>query len=239
MRKIRIRILLMMYRRKEILKAVALAIYIKRHTTSSTVANWSISKLARLAGINPATVKKRLAILRELGLVEEQGKRLVFTRLRSSCDRNNLDISNIQDGKVKDIEKSLAALLIVIIQRQKEYANLQLQRANNGVSLKDIKKARRERKLYGWRPSFVDHGLSYQGIARRLGVCVKTAFDIVKFGVECGFFQKLTHFFRLFVPAAAKMKEVPQGYTFISRNTGGIYKVFANTYVLCPTYQLR
>lgn len=223
-----------MYCHRDILKAVALSIFIKRHTTSSLIKYWSVNKIHSLTGLSARTIKKRLQTLRSLGLVKECGGHLLFVAMKSSCNRNNIDISQINDTTVKDVERSLMALLIALIQRQKDYANLQLQRAHNGKTISEVKHGVRESKLYGWFGSFVEHGLSYKGIAKRLGVCVKMAFDIVKFGVSCGFFKKISHFMcQLGSKGAANLKEVPQGWTFISKK-GNLYKVTANTYVLSP-----
>lgn len=227
-----------MYYHKEILKAVALAIYIKENTTSSLVKNWTVNKLRKISKISASTLKKRLQILRELNLVKECGKHLLFVNMKSSCNRNNIDISTIEYTSVKEIEKSLSALLIVLIQRQKDYANLQLQHAHNGKTIKEVKQGMRESKLYGWFGFYVENGLSYEGIAKRLGICIKTAFETVKFGVKHGFFSKVSHFLCVWGSKGANLlNEVPQGYTFISKK-GNLYKVSANTYVLSPCFAL-
>lgn len=226
-----------MFRRKDILKAVALAIYVKEHSTSSLVKNWSVNKIHSLSGLGATTVKKRLQTLRLLDLTKECGPHLLFARLKSSCDRNNIDIPATGNASVKEIEKCLMALLVALIQRQKDYVNLQLQRVNNGMSLKDIKKARRERKRYGWRSFFEENGLSYKGIAKRLGICVKTAFEVVKFGIRKGFFKKISHFLCLRDRGAANLTEVPDGWTFISKK-GNLFKVFSNTYILSRRFSI-
>lgn len=228
-----------MYHHKEILKAVALSIYIKEHTASSLIKNWNVRKIASLGKINPATAKKRLQTLKQIGLVREQGGHLLFIKMKSSCNRNNIDISLAKTASVKEIEKSLMALLVVLIQRQKDYANLQLQHAHNGKTIKEVKKGMRESKLYGWLGLYVEHGLSYKGIAKRLGVCVKTAFDVVKFGVKHGFFVKVSHFYAFGgSKGASNLKEVPQGFTFISKK-GNLFKVLANTYSLAPRFAIH
>lgn len=238
MDKIRVKILFQMYHHKDILKAVALAIYIKEHTTSSLIKDWTVNKISRLSNVSASTIKKRLKTLKELHLVKECGKHLLFINMKSSCNRNNIDISTIKSTSVKDLEKSLMALLVVLIQRQKDYANLQLQHAHNGKTINEVKKGMRESKLYGWFGSYVEHGLSYQGIAKRLGICIKTAFETVRFGVQHGFFSKISHFMCVFGSTGASLlKEVPQGFTFISKK-GNLYKVSANTYVLSQSFAL-
>lgn len=238
MENIRVKLLLQMYHHKDILKAVALSMYIKVHTTSSLIKDWSVYKICKLTGLSQGTVKKRLHTLFDLGLVKEEGSHLLFGRMKSSCNRNNIDISTIDYTSVKEIEKGLNALLVVLIQRQKDYANLQLQRAHNGKTLKEVKKGMRESKVYGWQGPYVEHGLSYMGIAKKLGVCVKTAFEIVKYGVMRGFFRKVSHFMCFFgSKGASNLDEVPQGFTFISKK-GYLYKVTANTYTLSSAFAL-
>lgn len=238
MDKIKVNILLKMYRHRDFLKAVALAIYIKRHTTSSTVKNWTVNKLHEITKLSATTIKKRLPILLNCGLVERQGKNkqhLCFGKMKSSCDRNNIDISAIKADTVKDIENSLLALLVVLIQRQKDYVRLQLQCALDGKTWASVKEARRKRKVYGWRSRFVENGLSYARIARKLGVSIKKAFDTVAFGVRCGFFAKISHFIGIVVKGARNLSEVPQGFTFISKK-GNLWRVYANTYQLSPCF---
>ncbi len=230
---------MLLFRHKEYLKALALAIYIKRHVTSSLIKNWTVSKICSVTGISATTVKKRIQTLRELQLIKELGRHLLFVNMKSSCQRNNLDISKIKDDTVKDIERSLQAILVVIIQQQKNYANLQLQHATDGRTYEEVKKGQCERKLYGWQHSYTENGLSYKRIAEKLGVCLKSAFDAVAFGIKCGFFSKISHFdcFYSLGKGAKNLKEVPQGYTFISKK-GYLWKVRANTYVLSSAFSL-
>lgn len=227
-----------MFRNRPLLKAVAMAIYVKKHTTSSLVKAWSVNRLHQITGLSATTIKKRLPVLFEQGFITYQGRyneHLLFVNLKSSCNRNNIDISNIKSDTVKDIEKSLTALLVVLIQKQKEYARLQLQHASNGKTVAEIKHGMRERKRYGWHTHFVDHGLSYARIARRLGVSLRKAFDSVAFGLKCGFFTKASHFIKYNIKGASNLSEVPQGFTFISKR-GYLYKVYANTYSLSPVF---
>lgn len=221
-----------MYRNKPVLKAVALAIYVKEHTCSSLIKDWSVNKIHSLTKMSATTIKKRLATLKELGLVKEEGKHLVFLNMKSHCKRNNQDISHFKYTKVSDIEHCLQAILVVLIQQQKNYANLQLQHATNGKTSKEVKQGQRERKLYGWQHSYIEHGLSYKGIAKKLGVCVKTAFEIVKYCQRMGFLKKVTHIFKFFAKGCQNLVEIPVGYTFMTKK-GYLYKVFANTYELC------
>lgn len=215
-----------------------MAIYVKQNTTSSLVKDWSINKLRQITGLSSTTIKKRLPLLYQQGFITCQGRNnehLLFVNLKSSCNRNNIDIANIQSDSVKDIEKSLMALLVVLIQKQKEYARLQLQHASDGKTVAEIKHGMRERKRYGWHPRFVDNGLSYARIAKRLGVSLRKAFDTVAFGLKCGFFTKMSHFIKLNVKGASNLSEVPQGFTFISKR-GYLFKVYANTYFLSPVF---
>lgn len=177
-------------------------------------------------------------MLVELHLIKTQGKNLLFLSMKSSCNRNNINVEKLDYSNIKEIEKGLRALFIVLIQRRKDYTNLQLQCAHNGKTIKEVKRGVRKSKLYGWFGPYVEHGLSYKGIAKRLGVCIKTAFEAVKYGVQHGFFTKITHFYCAKVKGAGNLKEVPQGYTFISKKTGNLWKVNANTYSLAPVFSI-
>lgn len=237
MYKVRAKIIFQMYRNKDVLKAIALSVYIKNHTTSSLVKNWSINKVVSLTGMGASTIKKRLQTLRNLDLIEEVGSHLLFKRLKSGCNRKNIDITSLLSNRVKDIEKSLWAFLIVLIQRQKDYVNLKLQRVHKARTLKEVKDAVHESKFYGWHSRFVDNGLSYIGIARKLGVCLKTAFEIVRYGIAKGFFRKVSHFFCFGTKGAGNLKEIPDNFTFISKK-GNLYDVKANSYILCSKFSL-
>lgn len=235
MKKIRIKFLQICYRNKEFRAALAFAIYVKCNTTSSTVQAWSVNKLVKLTGMAASTVKKRIAVLHSFDLIFNEGKggrNLVFRGLKSSCKRNNISLQSIDIITVKEIERGLEALLVAMIQKRKDYARVQLQAAHNGKTLKEVKRAKQKSKQYGWGNEYIEHGLSYSGIAKRLGISVSKAFEVVKYGIGLGIFVKTTHFLKLHAPGCRNLKEVPMGFTFISKHKDNLYKVNANTYQL-------
>ena len=93
-----------------------------------------------------------------------------------------------------------------------------------------IKAARDAARKFGYGFEYKENGLSYKTIARRLGVSVKTAVEIVKFAVKRTILKKTTHSIATYMQSVCGMEVY--GYTFTTRNYG--YKVLANSYSVAP-----
>lgn len=187
-------------------KAVALAIYVKDHKGASVWKDWSYRKIAALCGISPTTCRKRIAILIKLGMVDSFMAKghtyLRFNRLRQGevvvGDRAfqprmaDVSIKDISHDSIKDIERGLMALLIVEDIRRKDYVRQLITSAHNprpGTSAKRINRARALCSERGYGENFVDGGLSYRTIGRKLHCAPNTTKDIIAYGESLELFE--------------------------------------------------
>lgn len=225
-----------MYKQKSVTKALALAIFVKSKIASSTVNDFSYNKLHRLTGAHINTLKKRITILRQMGLVEFIGshkQHLCFKSITSSSEHRNIDIKHIKVDTLKDTEASLFAYLVVELQRKKDFVKHTIQTAKNGNNLEQVKKAKRTCKRYGYDEEYQEWGMSYKGIAKRLGVCLQKAFAIVKFAIKQGLIEKTKRQYQKFVKGIGTMcKHIDSDFTFCTKDNE--YYILANAYSLTP-----
>ena len=73
MKSIRRNIFYCIYNDRNIVKALALAVFVKNMVKSSSIPNFTIDKLHKLTGLHATTIKKRLKTLDNLVLLAEQG----------------------------------------------------------------------------------------------------------------------------------------------------------------------
>lgn len=216
-------------------KSLSLTIFVKERFTSSTINNYTIDKLHKLTGLHANTIKKRIKTLKDMGLVRFVGKHnehLLFESISSSSDHRNVYAEFVVFDNIKDIERALEALLVVEIQRRKDFAKHTIQSAQNPSTLEEHKRAKKICKRYGWGKEYQEFGLSYKGIAKKLGVCVQKAFAIVKFAIEKGFLVKTKRQIQKFIygiGASSKYFENNE-YTFCTNNNA--YTILANVYSL-------
>lgn len=126
-----------MYRNSQLRKAIAFSLFVKKHTRNSIVKNWSINKLHDITGVSVNAIKDRLFVLKNMELIEETGlnnKHLVFKSLHSHTSHRNIIIpeitfqpdtnlkKNAYAQEIKNIENTLTAMLLVEIQRRKNFA---------------------------------------------------------------------------------------------------------------------
>lgn len=236
MDKVRRRIFRKMYKNKSVTKALALAIFVKNQIKSSTINNFSYNKLRTVTGLHINTLKKRLTTLKSLGLVEFIGthkQHLCFKSIVSSCDHQNVSIKHGKFDTLKDIEMSLFAYLIVELQRNKDYAKHTIQTAKDGHDLEEVKKAKRSCKRYGYGVDFEEWGMSYKGIAKRLGVGIQKAFFAVEFAVKAGLLEKMNRQIQRYVKGVGSIcKHIDANFTFCTKDNE--YYILANAYSLTP-----
>ena len=222
-----------MYRQKDILKAVALALLLKERRASSTIVNYTHKKLAAIVGISEPTARKRMKTLSELGLVKRMGKNndcVTFVRLHSHSSQKNIN-ATIDYTNIKTVESSLAAMLVVIILRRKEYVRRCLHARSNGQSYGEVKDAARRCKVSGLSGSYKEYGLSYAGIASKIGCSISTAFKTVAFAIKSGLIRKKNVIKQVYLKDVGffnKRADFLVNYTFITANN--VYKVYANQY---------
>lgn len=223
-----------MYRNKELVKAIAFAVYVKSKVTSSTVTHYTVNRLHSITGVCASAIEKRLHVLKEYGLIEFTGKGdrcLVFKKISSKCNSRNIELREVDMTSPREIEKSLRAMLVVGIQIRKDYASRLIRLCHDGKNYKEVRKGQSGCKEYGYNGEYIENGLSYEGIARRLGVSVKTAFETVKYAIGHHYLRKHRNIVQFFVRGigkiGTKLLQFAQNCFFTQNNW---YKVYANTY---------
>jgi len=229
---LRYRLALEMFGSNNLLKAVAMSLLVRKRTNTNIIKNFTINKLASITGMHATTIKKRLRTLKEYGLVSYCGKNLVFRSLVSRHKLRNIRLAKIAYGKVKDIERSLQAILVAIVQIRKDFAKRTILTAHNGRNAKQVKRAQKLSRRYKWGHDYVERGLGYEKIAKTLRCCKATATKIVNFAIGRSILKKQTHYDYTFMPGVnyRPMKEF--GYTFTTKNYAFIVR--ANTYEVAP-----
>ena len=211
---------------KELLKALAMAYLIKHRTKSSNIRHYSINLIHSITGIHATTIRKRLQTLNEYGLILIEKDNLIIRSTVSKHSKRNMNIGRMDFTNVKTVERSLQALQVVFMQQRKDFCKHTIHNAHNGFNPKKIKAARKACRKYGFGDKYVERGLSYATIAKKLGLSVTTVFSVVKHGVMRKYFKKFTHFVGTFLKGVCRMDI--QGYTFTTTNYG--FQVQANTY---------
>lgn len=222
-----------MFGNKELLKAIAMFLLIRKRLGSNILKDYSINKLVNLLGAHARTIKKRMHVLSQYGLVTIVGKTLMLRSVVSRHAKRNVKLGErkMEYSSLKSVEYSLQAILVVVVQSRKDFAKRTIRNAHGASHDFNVVKASRDaaRKL-GYGFEYKENGLSYKTIARRLGVSIKTAVKIVKFAVKCTILKKTTHYIATYMQSVCGMEVY--GYTFTTRNYG--YKVLANSYSVAP-----
>ena len=212
----------------ELLKALAMAYLIKHRTKSSNIRHYSINLIRTITGIHAVTIKKRLQTLNEYGLILIEKDNLIIRSTVSKHAKRNMNIGQMDFTNVKTVERSLQALQVVFLQQRKDFCKHTIHNAHSGFNPKKIKAARKACRKYGFGDKYVERGLSYATIARKLGLSVTTAFSVVKYGTVKKYFKKFTHFVGTLLKGVCGMDI--EGYTFTTKNYG--FQVQANTYTV-------
>lgn len=221
-----------------IIRAIALLIFVKHINPTSCVINFTLYKLHKLTGLHYTTLRKRLQSLKRLGLIEFIGKgqtTLRFKRISSKNNRNNICLDHIVFDSVADVEKSLYAQFIVEIQIQKEFVKQVINSRNNPKDYKELDWAKDTKKRCGIHADkFEDWGLSYKTIARKLHISIQKALAIVKYALRKKFIRKVRQSKQVVVTKLkgafnlVKFGEKLNGSTYVV--TDGIVLVKANKY---------
>lgn len=226
-----------MFGNKELLKAIAMFLLIRKRLGSNVLKDYSINKLVNLLGAHARTIKKRMHMLSQYGLVTIVGKTLVLRSVVSKHAKRNVKLGEryMEYSTLKNVEYSLQAMLVKELQNKKDFAKRTIRNAHGAShDYKVVKAARDAARKYGYDVEYVENGLSYKTIAKKLGVSIKTAVEIVKFAVKRTILKKTKHFISTYLPKVNFMEGL--GYTFTTRNYG--YKVMANSYSVAPSLAL-
>ena len=200
--------------------------------------DFSFNKLHNMTGLHYVTLRKRMATLEGMSLIMRHGKdkrNLSFLRVHRSNDRNNITFSDEELKSVKDYEDALLSITIVETQRHKEYVRKLINTIKHSHNYADVKKAcRKVNGEYEGVREYVDNGISYRYLSKKMGASLQKAFQVVRFAVEKKFVELKKNFEQIFSRGVNyyldKMNSV---FTFSTKNN--IYMVKANTYrVLLP-----
>lgn len=226
-----------MFNNKELLKAIAMFLLIRKRLGSNILKDYSTNKLVSIIGAHARTIKKRMCMLRQYGLVSVVGKTLMLRSIVSKHAKRNVKLGErkMEYSSLKSVEYSLQSILVVVIQNRKDFAKRTIRNAHGAShDYKVVKSARDAARRFGYGFEYVEKGLSYKTIAKKLGVCIKTAVEIVKFAVKRTILKKETHSIATYMQSVCG-REV-YGYTFTTRNYG--YNILANTYSVAPSLAL-
>ena len=228
-----------------LVKAIAMAIFVKNHLRDSRVQDYTPNRLRDFIGqhqrpLHHTTVKKYVDVLLRADLARMEGKDLIFGSLSDRRGKFNLSLGNTSRLTIAELENELLAAQVVLIVKRKEFAKRLIERATNPKRTRDgyqdFKQARQKCFKYGYTRKFHDHGLSYKTIARRLGVSLQKAEEVIRYATTHGLLVKHTHqeqFFAYGIGGAAKYADSSRHSAFCTKNN--VYIVYANTYSL-PYY---
>lgn len=119
-----------------------------------------------------------------MGLIRMVGKdnrHLMFEHIRSN--NSNILIDRIILDSVKTVEEGLLAMFIVEVQLKKNYVSQLVAKLKNPKNLEEYKRAKRICKWRGYT-KFIDNGISYGYIAKKLGIQLNKVSAIIKYAVK-------------------------------------------------------
>lgn len=236
-------------------KAIALFIVLKSIYRAGSIPNYSANKLRKVLGMHIDTLKRLMRVLISNGLCEFVGRNKTTFRLRSirtkwkCCD---IDISFIkfsltkrEDGSyagvryaLDKIAKEIVAVYILDTNRRRSYAERLVSSSVNPRSKDGMIKADKERRRRGYRMTFGHKGISYKGLAQRLGMSEQMAFYVVNYAVKSGLLVKQNNVERIDTTDKEHLKDMAKvirakfgkdkDYTFICGRF--VYYVGANDY---------
>lgn len=220
-------------------KALALFVFVKENKPTSVFTDYTITALAKFANLSRNTTRKRIKKLEEIGLVERVGKNgqhLLFKRARVKCA--NVNLSKINKDNVKNIELGLKALLIYEVQRSKEWIKQRVYQATNpkeGTPLKVVKRAKAFCRKRGIT-EFVDGGISWKTIAKRLGCGFGKVKQVIMYGELYNMFVKHCHIQHYDVALGRAQEYVEyseENNIFATKKNNNVYSFACNTFTLC------
>lgn len=218
---------------KEAVKAIAMLVFIKSKFRSSVITNFSYYKLAKITSMHQETVKRRFKTLESMNLVERIGKHkqhVIFKKVRAEI--SNVVITKIEKTTVKNIEVGLRSLFIVEKVRQKEYVKHHVKVSSRNTKTKKVKRSRKVCDENGYH-DFIDFGISYNYIAKKLRIGRNTTSNIIKYAESHNMIVKHNNVKHVgFMPNVAMLfvHEAKDDSLFATRHN--IYKKACNTYTL-------
>ena len=171
---------------KEEFRALSLAFAVKSKYLSSQLNNFSYSRLSDMFGISRNTAKNRINKLREMGLVRQNGKNLVFLSLQElGYGIKNIIIQNhsrVNLNNLKEAERFLRVQAVYIKQSQIDYAVNCIESTKNAKTAKELRAAHSKlKKIRNWNGR-VDRGQSINTVKRVSGTGKNNAVNLLKWG---------------------------------------------------------
>lgn len=221
-------------------KAIAFSILVKQVTVSSTVKNWNPNKLYNLTGVHPDTVKKHMAKLAEMNLIEEHPDgTVVFKSLTDRRETRNMPSLEFDEfHTLKDIEYAIYTVVLMDIIMQKEYVKEMLDIRFDAKWRDDFRGARKVCRKHHYDKPYEENGIAYEGLAAILNVSKGTAEKVIDFATSHNFVEKHNRQIQVYNQGirflVTDMRDflAQTGATFCTKNN--IYKVLANTYTIVP-----
>lgn len=209
-------------------KAVAFALLLKHISNDSSVfRKFTYNRLHTLTKMHVSTIKKYVSVLKEMGLVVINNGDLYIKKMASSTKHKNINIGKFKFKNNKDTYHQVRDLIVLFVQSHKEFVRSLLQLRKNPRNM-DFKKVRGLCRKYSRHIDYREEGLSYGKIAKIVGCCTRTAFNIVADAVNRRWLKKKNNCLVVFMPNVCG-REV-DGFTFTTRNYGYLFR--ANTYGL-------
>ena len=225
-----------------LVKAVAMAIFVKNRLRDPRIRNYTPNRLRDLikryqSPPHHNTVRKYVNELLRMELAYMDGCDLVLCSLSDRRGRYNISLKDTSELTIPELENLLLAAKVVLIVKRKEYAKRTIEAAYNPKVSKDareeFKKARQTCRKYGYGNVFNDYGISYKTIAKKLGICLQKAEEVIRFATEHGLLVKEKRQEQVFVfgiQCAEKFLDGSYGGSFATKNN--VYKVLANIYTI-------
>jgi hypothetical protein len=187
---------------KKEMKALALSFAVKALYKSSQLNNFTYSRIAEIFHISRISAKTRIEILRNMGLVFNNGNHLMFRTLREFGEGNkNINIQNyssIDINNLKEVEKFLRLQGVFIKQSQIEYAVNVQKNILNPSSPQEYKKAKRKSKNIKHWNGETDLGQSINTVMKSSGLGRNSAIKILKWGEDKKLLTKKKRITKLF-----------------------------------------
>lgn len=247
---LRRRFIFMAMESREFHKTLAFALFVKTIILPHNyINNYSVTKLRKITHCGVDTIKKYVPLCIKYGFAKfktrkDGTKDLVFLRLSSGTKNRNTNIELLEFHSFYDSFNQIWSLFPSLVSAQKKFEKGLMQKASNPKNrLKrgvrdDFRGAKKACKKFGWQEfdggfKYKEYGFSYEGMAKRFGCCVRTAFNKVKYAIRHKFIVKHRRFEWTLMPGVGR-QYVP-GYTFTTANYG--CKVKANVYDLTPQWR--
>ena len=224
--KIRYKLCNTLFGNKELLKAIALVLYSYHVNKTNVIKKYNAHKLSVLTKVSHKTVEKRVKTILDNGFASIEKGNLIFKSIVSKHKERNISLDKVNFASLKDVEKSLYGILLVIIQSRKDFCKSTIRRATDGRNYKEVKSAKLMLRKCCYKSEYREFGLSYHRIADFFGVSISSAFSYVRYAIKQGMIRMSRNFKSFYLPSVNK-REV-YGFTFTTKNYG--YLIGANIY---------